>query len=478
MKHTILFVAANPRDTDQLALQDECAAIERELRMTAGRDDFELRPRWAVSVDDLMRHLNELSPTVVHFSAHGTRGPASAPHVDGTLHRDIESPLEGGIVLQDQARSQHVSVHALATMIACASRSTRLVVLNACYSAVIADSLCDVVDCVVGIDGPIEDSVARSFAVAFYRALGNRCAVGNAVDQATATLRAKRQPDHLIACRTRDGISADETFLVAASRPSDPREPSTVPGDAAGHALQRAEAKSWSAATEGQHYDLFLAYPSANRSSARALHDLLQSDVRVFFAERSLQPSDRWDQEILAAQRASRATVLMISRQSDAAWYLSDEIITAIGLHRASPGAHRLVPVLLERGIAMPYCIGRVAALDATAAGGLERLADWLRGQVEQIRRQPAPLLSASGPASGVRARSNHFRLYDQLVRLSDSIFEQVVSDAGIEREMLASRTAALAERALDVAQLAALDPALARRISVELDRRAPWTRS
>jgi hypothetical protein len=33
---------ANPIDNSPLALEEECAAIERELRMTEGRDDFDL----------------------------------------------------------------------------------------------------------------------------------------------------------------------------------------------------------------------------------------------------------------------------------------------------------------------------------------------------------------------------------------------------------------------------------------------------
>lgn len=78
MKHTILYVAANPLDTDRLALDEECAAIERELRMTSGRDDFDFRSKWAVSVDELMRHLNELQPTVLHFSGHGSTCTGSA----------------------------------------------------------------------------------------------------------------------------------------------------------------------------------------------------------------------------------------------------------------------------------------------------------------------------------------------------------------------------------------------------------------
>jgi hypothetical protein len=53
------------------ALDQECAAIEHELKLTPGRDEFELRSKWAVTVDDLMRHLLDLQPTIVHFSGHG-----------------------------------------------------------------------------------------------------------------------------------------------------------------------------------------------------------------------------------------------------------------------------------------------------------------------------------------------------------------------------------------------------------------------
>ncbi|HEX7842267.1 MAG TPA: hypothetical protein VF469_32570 [Kofleriaceae bacterium] len=76
IRHTILYVAANPLDTNRLALDEECAAIERELRMASGRDDFDFRSRWAVSVDELMRHLNELQPTILHFSGHGSTDSA------------------------------------------------------------------------------------------------------------------------------------------------------------------------------------------------------------------------------------------------------------------------------------------------------------------------------------------------------------------------------------------------------------------
>jgi hypothetical protein len=99
-------------------------------------------------------------------------------------------------------------------MIASAAPSARVVVLNACSSDAVAESLRHAVDCVVSMNGAVDDDAARSFAMGFYRALGNCRSVGNAVAQAVATLAAKQLPDeHLPVCRTRDGVSADQIFL-------------------------------------------------------------------------------------------------------------------------------------------------------------------------------------------------------------------------------------------------------------------------
>jgi tetratricopeptide (TPR) repeat protein len=62
--------------------------------------------------------------------------------------------------------------------------------------------------------GTIGDAAARSFAVGFYRALGFRRSIGNAVAQAVATLMAKQYPEeHLPICCTRNGIDADYVRL-------------------------------------------------------------------------------------------------------------------------------------------------------------------------------------------------------------------------------------------------------------------------
>jgi len=214
----ILFIGTNPHDTTRLALEWEIAGIERALRMTRGRDLFELRPRWATSVDDLMRHLNECRPTVVHVGGHGTPGTLADACQPGAPRRDL-SIGEPGIWFQDGDRSQPVGAHALAQMIASAAPSTKLVVLNACFSEAMAAALCSVVDCVVAMRGPITDAAARSASAALYGALGNARSVGNAVAQASAILSARWPQDrNLVTCKTRHGLSADELFLLLRGR--------------------------------------------------------------------------------------------------------------------------------------------------------------------------------------------------------------------------------------------------------------------
>lgn len=193
-KHVILFLAANPRTSNPLQLAEECAAIQREIKMAPHRDDFQFESRWAVGIDELMRHLNELAPTVIHFSGHGG--------------------AQSGLLFQDeQGHPQLVSARALGMLIDAAARNTRVIVLNACYSTAQAEVLRAKVECVVGMDGAIGDDAACAFAMRFYGALGNGRSIGNAVDQGVAALAAKQLPDEALPrCVTRDGV---DRYLVA-----------------------------------------------------------------------------------------------------------------------------------------------------------------------------------------------------------------------------------------------------------------------
>src|SRR5213078_1393166 len=159
-KHVILFLAANPRDTGRLALDEEARDIHVELKRTGYRDRFDFVTRWAAKPLDLLRELRELKPTIVHFSGHGARPAATTDRAQGRdLVAAAPSADEPSGMIFDGAngRSQLVTPEAIARTFGAVGTQVRLVVLNACYSAPIAKALRGHVDCVVGMSGAIHD---------------------------------------------------------------------------------------------------------------------------------------------------------------------------------------------------------------------------------------------------------------------------------------------------------------------------------
>ena len=149
----ILFLAANPKDTDQLRLDEEIRGIKQSLRQAEFRDMFEIEQEWAVRVSDLQGHLLRHKPDIVHFSGHGS--------------------LSSEIILEDNiGNSQPLSVRALSQLFSILKDNIRCVVLNACYSKEQAHAIAKHIDCVIGMSSAIGDLAAKSFSVAFYQALG------------------------------------------------------------------------------------------------------------------------------------------------------------------------------------------------------------------------------------------------------------------------------------------------------------------
>lgn len=72
-KVTILFLAANPVDTDQLRLGEELRDIMASLRQATHRDRFVALDEWAVCIEDLRRALLRYkdAPLILHFAGHG-----------------------------------------------------------------------------------------------------------------------------------------------------------------------------------------------------------------------------------------------------------------------------------------------------------------------------------------------------------------------------------------------------------------------
>lgn len=149
----ILFLAANPLNTDRLRLDEESRSIDQALRQTEYRDKFDIVQHWAVRVTDIQELLLRHKPDIVHFSGHGN--------------------ASSEIILEDEKGSSHpVPVDALSNLFCVLKDNIRCVVLNACYSEKQAQAIAQHIDYVVGMSKGIGDSSAISFATAFYRAIG------------------------------------------------------------------------------------------------------------------------------------------------------------------------------------------------------------------------------------------------------------------------------------------------------------------
>jgi hypothetical protein len=173
--NAILFAAANPDRTTRLAFDAECRDIALALRAADLRDSIDFQSRFAVTSTDLLRHLHEVDPVILHFSGHGK---------------------PSGLVLHDDGGDDRLLPAAvLRQALSVAGSRVRVVVLNACYSADLANELLAVVDHVIGMTGPILDAAARAFAIALYSALGNGQDLANAVSQGTVAVAATRRSE-------------------------------------------------------------------------------------------------------------------------------------------------------------------------------------------------------------------------------------------------------------------------------------------
>lgn len=68
-KIKILFIGANPRDTDRIRIEEEVREIEESLKTV--KDRFQIRQVWAVTPTQFLKEMLYESPNVVHFSGHG-----------------------------------------------------------------------------------------------------------------------------------------------------------------------------------------------------------------------------------------------------------------------------------------------------------------------------------------------------------------------------------------------------------------------
>ncbi|MDX2228224.1 MAG: AAA-like domain-containing protein [Leptolyngbyaceae cyanobacterium bins.349] len=229
----ILFLAANPRGTSPLRLEQEAREIGKELQRSLQDGQFRLEQHWAVRPRDIQQAMLDVRPHIVHFSGHG-KGLKTAPPGEDVVHRSsvtIERKLipqveasppvyETGLVFEDdQGQAKLVSGEALAGLFELFTGEVECVLLNGCYSATQAQVIAEHVPYVIGMSDAISDQAAIEFAVGFYKALGAGRPIEFAYKLGRNAIQMHGIPEHLTPV-----LLAQSGQLGPSSKPSTPSE--------------------------------------------------------------------------------------------------------------------------------------------------------------------------------------------------------------------------------------------------------------
>ena len=178
IKRTILVLAANPKNTPQLRLDQEVREISNGLERAKKRDEFSLQQKWAARPLDVRRAMLDYKPNIVHFCGHGSG--------------------EEGIAFEDaNGQALLVSADALSGFFELFADKVDCVVLNACYSERQAEAIVKHIPHVIGMKKAIGDAAAIEFAVAFYDALGAGESIEFAYKLACNAIQWAGIPEHL-----------------------------------------------------------------------------------------------------------------------------------------------------------------------------------------------------------------------------------------------------------------------------------------
>jgi hypothetical protein len=193
----ILFLSANPIDITRIRLDKEVREVDERIQLGPRRDQLSLIPQLAVRPSDLAHALLRHAPHILHFSGHG-------------------SPTEGIVLEDNEGRTKLVATDALANLLQLIKDNLRVVVLNACFSAVQADVIQQVVDFTIVMTDKIGDASAIVFSSAFYQGLAFGRSVKEAFGLGVVELKLQGIPGaDTPKLLVKEGADASKAYLIA-----------------------------------------------------------------------------------------------------------------------------------------------------------------------------------------------------------------------------------------------------------------------
>jgi TIR domain len=160
-------------------------------------------------------------------------------------------------------------------------------------------------------------------------------------------------------------------------------------------------------------WDFFIAHAGVDTPIAEQLFDLLAGSAKVFLDSRSLELGDNWDLELAAAQRESLITVVLVTQNTDPAYYQRVEVAQAITMSRALTDQHRVIPLYVDeastKGISAEYGLNLKHGLFLSSTVTLETAAFRLLATLKRLKYQTVLFDSREGAASHFRGYANSF---------------------------------------------------------------------
>jgi hypothetical protein len=329
----ILLLAANPKGTSPLRLDEEVREIDAGLRRASKRDEFLLEQRWAVRSRDVQRAMLDVQPQIIHFSGHG----------EG----------DEGLAFEDETgQVKFVDAEALAGLFELFADQVECIVLNACYSEVQADAITRHINYVIGMNRAIGDQAAIEFAVGFYDALGAGRPVEFAHKFGCAAIRLAGIPEQLTPIlKKKHNISE-----MAAKAPLPEEQP-----------LVNNQPKTGSSA---KAVEVFFSYAHKDEDLrdelAKHLSILKRQGVITAWYDREISAGTEWAGEIDAHLNTARVILLLISADFMASDYCYDIELTR-AMERHATGEARVIPVILREVDWVGAPFGKLQAMPKNA---------------------------------------------------------------------------------------------------------------
>ncbi|MCY6494584.1 TIR domain-containing protein [Leptolyngbya sp. GGD] len=311
---TILFLAANPKDTGRLRLDQELRDITEGLQRAQKRDLFNLEQRLAVRPRDIQRAMLDVSPQIIHFSGHGAG--------------------EQGLVFEDEiGNAKLVNGAALARLFELFADQITCVVLNGCYSEVQAKAIAQHIPYIIGMNQAIGDKAANSFAVGFYDALGAGRDVEFAYKLGCAAIRLEGIAENLTPVLLKQSTPGSTTVQPKPYESTPPTPP--VP----------------TAPAAGEPIEVFISYSHKDEDLKDELYihlaNLTRQNKIKPWQDRAIEAGTEWDTEIKARLESADMILLLITPRFIASEYCFDKEMQR-AMERHAAGTARVIPIIMK----------------------------------------------------------------------------------------------------------------------------------